>query len=666
MDGLFPAGPADKPQGAGAYRVLARKYRPQSFDDLIGQEPMVRTLTNAFAIGRIAQGYMLTGVRGVGKTTTARILARALNYELPATADRPAIDRPTIDMPELGVHCRAIMEGRHVDVIEMDAASHTGIGDIREIIEAVRYKPVSARMKVYVIDEVHMLSNAAFNGLLKTLEEPPEHVKFIFATTEIRKVPVTILSRCQRFDLRRIEPDVLVKHLARIAAAERVEIEDDALRLVARAAEGSVRDSLSLLDQAIAHGEGRISATQVREMLGLADRARVIDLFEKLMHGDAAGAIGELRAQYDVGADPQVVVADLAEFTHFVTRLKLVPDAALDATASPDEIARGSAFAAGLSLRVLGRAWQILLKGYEEIRAAPKALSAAEMVLVRLAYAADLPTPDEALRALKDGAGIGSGGSAGAALPRGNGGGAGQGGSSAGASATMRASGSAMRDPRADPVPADGPTMALRTEAAKPPAARLVASNPDPLPEAPPAPMPQPMSTPALRTPLASLGDIAALAAERREIRLKFAVERQMRPVKFEPGRIEIALTPEADRDQVQELARKLSDWTGTRWLVVVSREAGGQTIAEGREAAQDQLLTDARADPLVAAVMRRFPGARIVDVRVERSAEEEAARVVASVPAGTGEDAGVDPDGGLDDDVPGFDVEDPGWLPDD
>ena len=653
MDGLFPVGPAEPAPKSGVYRVLARKYRPQSFEDLIGQEPMVRTLTNAFAIGRIAQGYMLTGVRGVGKTTTARILARALNYEIPGK-----IDRPTIDMPELGVHCRAIMEGRHVDVIEMDAASHTGIGDIREIIEAVRYKPVSARMKVYVIDEVHMLSNAAFNGLLKTLEEPPEHVKFIFATTEIRKVPVTILSRCQRFDLRRIEPDVLVKHLRRISDAEQVEIEDDALRLVARAAEGSVRDSLSLLDQAIAHGEGRISGAQVREMLGLADRSRVIDLFENLMRGDAPAAIRELRAQYDVGADPQVVIADLAEFTHFVTRLKLVPDAAMDATASPDEIARGSEFAANLSLRVLGRAWQMLLKGFDEVRTAPKALSAAEMVLVRLAYAADLPTPDEALKALRDGgARPNTSGSANPA-PRGGG---------TGATATT----TAMRTMSAAPVEQTTPQlngaaeMALNPDAQKAPAARLVASNPEPVPAVAPAAMPSANASTALRSPLNSLADIAALAAEKREIRLKLAIERQMRPVKFEQGRIEIALVPNADREMVQELAKKLSDWTGSRWLVIVSREEGGATISEGREAAQTQLLDDARSDPLVAAVMRRFPGARIVDVRVERSAEEEAARVVASVPAGTGEDAGIGVDP-LDEDVPQFEADDPGWLPED
>ncbi len=279
----------------GAYRVLARKYRPQNFNDLIGQEPMVRTLKNAFETGRIAQAWMLTGVRGVGKTTTARILARALNYKT------DSIDQPTIDLSVMGEHCQAIMEGRHVDVIEMDAASHTGIDDIREIIEQVRYRPVSARYKVYIIDEVHMLSNQAFNGLLKTLEEPPPHVKFIFATTEIRKVPITVLSRCQRFDLRRIESGTLAAHLRRIAEAEQIEVDDTSLAMIARAGEGSARDSLSIFDQAIAHGAGHVSAEAVRSMLGLADRARIIDLFEMLMRGDVAGALTEFRAQYDVG-----------------------------------------------------------------------------------------------------------------------------------------------------------------------------------------------------------------------------------------------------------------------------------------------------------------------------------------------------------------------------
>jgi DNA polymerase-3 subunit gamma/tau len=648
MDGLFPSDGLPGAEGtpavkAGAYRVLARKYRPRTFDDLIGQEPMVRTLSNAFEIGRIAQGYMLTGVRGVGKTTTARILARALNYEVPGE-----VDRPTIRMPVLGTHCQAIIEGRHVDVIEMDAASHNGINDIREISEASRYKPVSARMKVYIIDEVHMLSTAAFNGLLKTLEEPPEHVKFIFATTEIRKVPVTILSRCQRFDLRRIEADVLIGHLAKVAAAEAVPVEAEALKLIARAAEGSVRDSLSLLDQAIAHGEGTITADAVRQMLGLADRARVIDLFEHIMKGAVAPALTELREQYDIGADPAVVIADLAEFVHFVTRLKLVPEAASDAAATEAELTRGRAFAEALSLRHLSRAWQMLLKGFDEIRGAPKALPAAEMLIVRIAHAADMPTPDEAIRLLRDGLLTAPPGAAVAG----------------GASANGGASGAAPQgaprmtarpaEPAGAPHAVSSPTDASSDAAADRP--RLVAGGgPEALRQPAPAPASAPDNPAGPAVRIGSLEDIAALAAEKRDIMLKLGVERQLRPVRVEPGRIEVSLTPEAPRDLPQMLQKKLGEWTGMRWMVVVSREAGGATVAETRETALNRLVTDARADPLVAAVLKRFPGAQIVDVRVNGAADAEPGVALAG-----GEDLApeafttpVDPD-------------DPGWAPDD
>ena len=387
-------GPAGAPPAA--YRVLARKYRPATFDDLIGQGAMVRTLTNAFESGRIPQAWILTGVRGVGKTTTARILARALNYELPDGS----VTGPQIKMPALGLHCRAIMESRHVDVIEMDAASHNGVDDVRQINDAVRYAPASARCKVYIIDEVHMLSTAAFNALLKTLEEPPPHVKFVFATTEIRKVPITILSRCQRFDLRRVDASLLVAHLEAICAKEGIAAEPEALALLARAAEGSVRDALSLADQAIAHAAGLVRAEDVRQMLGLADRTRVIDLFEALMRGDVAKALTELRDQYDSGADAAVVLADLAEFTHFVTRVKVTPAVADDPALAETERRRGRDFAAALSMRVLARAWQMLFKGLSEVQTAAKPIAAAEMVLVRIAYAANLPTPDELIRSL--------------------------------------------------------------------------------------------------------------------------------------------------------------------------------------------------------------------------------------------------------------------------
>ncbi|GMA78414.1 hypothetical protein GCM10025880_48310 [Methylorubrum aminovorans] len=352
---------------ATPYRVLARKYRPQTFDDLIGQGAMVRTLANAFSANRIPQAWMLTGVRGVGKTTTARILARGLNYLRTGGPDTG----PTVSMPELGQHCQAIMESRHMDVLEMDAASHTGIDDVRGIIDGIRYSPVSARYKVYIVDEVHMLSEKAFNAFLKTLEEPPPHAKFVFATTEIRKVPVTILSRCQRFDLRRVEADVLSAHLKKICAAEGVEAEAEALAAVTRAAEGSVRDALSLLDQAIAHGAGAVTAAGVRDMLGLADRSRIVDLFEAAMRGDVPAAFAEIRAQYDAGADPAVVLSDLAGFTHLVTRLKLVPGAEADPTLSEAERVRGAQFAARLPVRALSRAWQILLKALPEVQAAP-------------------------------------------------------------------------------------------------------------------------------------------------------------------------------------------------------------------------------------------------------------------------------------------------------
>ncbi|MGH6770877.1 MAG: DNA polymerase III subunit gamma/tau, partial [Xanthobacteraceae bacterium] len=414
-------------QGSG-YRVLARKYRPATFDDLIGQDAMVRTVSNAFETGRIPQAWILTGVRGVGKTTTARILARALNYELPDGS----IAGPTISMPTPGVHCQSIMESRHLDVIEMDAASHNGVDDVRQINDAVRYAPVQARYKVYILDEVHMLSPQAFNALLKTLEEPPPHAKFIFATTEIRKVPVTVLSRCQRFDLRRVDAAVLVQHLAGIAAKESIEVEPAALALIARAAEGSVRDSLSLFDQAIAHAggagnettaAGAVRGEDIRQMLGLADRTRTIDLFEAVMRGDAAAALNELREQYDIGADPAVALSDLAEFTHFVTRVKIVPAVADDLSFAENERVRGRAFAEKLSMRVLSRCWQMLLKGIAEVEAAGRPLAAAEMVLVRMAYAADLPTPDEAIRSL-DGNGAApvghSSGNGGVAAAQGN------------------------------------------------------------------------------------------------------------------------------------------------------------------------------------------------------------------------------------------------------
>ena len=392
-----PAPPAPEAASSTPYQVLARKYRPETFADLVGQEAMVRTLNNAFAADRIAQAFMMTGIRGTGKTSTARIIAKGMNCIGP-----DGEGGPTTNPCGACEHCTAIMEGRHVDVMEMDAASNTGVANIREIIDSVHYRAASARYKVYIIDEVHMLSTGAFNALLKTLEEPPAHVKFIFATTEIRKVPVTVLSRCQRFDLRRVEPEVMIALMRKIATAEKAEIAEDALALIARAAEGSVRDATSLLDQAISHGAGETSAIQVRAMLGLADRGRVLDLFDMILKGDAAGALTELSAQYAEGADPMAVLRDLAEITHWVSVVKITPEAAEDPTVSPDERARGLTMAETLPMRVLTRLWQMLLKALDEVASAPNAMMAAEMAIIRLTHVADLPSPEELVRKLNN------------------------------------------------------------------------------------------------------------------------------------------------------------------------------------------------------------------------------------------------------------------------
>ncbi|CAJ0851347.1 DNA polymerase III subunit gamma/tau [freshwater sediment metagenome] len=560
---LFGADPAP-----AAYRVLARKYRPTTFADLIGQEPMVRTLENAFDLGRIHQAYLLTGVRGVGKTTTARILARAFNYELPAKG----IDKPTIHMPELGVHCQAIIDSRHVDVLEMDAASHTGIDDVRDIIDNARYRPVMARTKVYIIDEVHMLSKAAFNGLLKTLEEPPEHVKFIFATTEIDKVPVTVRSRCQRFDLRRIDAGLLAQHLRGICEKEGVAIEPDALAMIARAAEGSVRDSLSLLDQAIAYGaahsaSGAIAADDLRSMLGVADKSRVIDLFEAVMAGDVAKAIAQLEDQYNGGADPAQVLLELAEFTHLATRLRLAPDTAQSAALTPEEKRRGQEAAERLSIPALTRAWQILMKGVDELRGSQRPLQAADMVLVRLAYAADMPTPGDVLKQL----GYGASGGAPAAT-------------------------AAPSPPRGSPV-ASVVAPAPRASAAARPAV------------APPAPA-------APGVAIASFEALVALAESKREIRLKLALESEVRLVRFELGRIEFELAPGGARDLASLLTQRLQQWTNERWMVSVVASGGAPTLKEKRDAAERERRSGLEADPVVASVLAHFPGAQIVAVR--------------------------------------------------
>src|ERR1700734_3644351 len=563
------------PGPAASYRVLARKYRPSTFADLIGQDAMVRTISNAFESGRIPQAWILTGVRGVGKTTTARILARALNYEL---ADG-SVKGPTIHMPVLGVHCQAIMESRHMDVLEMDAASHTGVDDVRQINDSVRYAPASARYKVYIIDEVHMLSGAAFNAFLKTLEEPPAHAKFVFATTEIRKVPVTVLSRCQRFDLRRVDADVLMKHLGNIAAKENVDAEPEALGIIARAAEGSVRDSLSLFDQAIAHAAGTVRADAVRQMLGLAHRARVIDLFDSLARGDIASAFKEFREQYDTGADPIVVLSDLAEFVNFVTRVKIVPATADNVAFGETERKRARDFATKISMRVLSRMFQMLLKGTAEVQGATRPAAAAEMVLVRIAYVADMPTPDEAIRMIEQNGGT---------------------------------SGTVPTNTSPRPTTAS-PVASMPSSPSRPAASPRASAEPSMRPQMA-APSPDVQAAPALR--IASFPELVALAGEKRDLLTKAALEADVRLVRIEDGRLELALERSAARTLINDLSRKLEQWTARRWTVIVSNEAGQSTLRQQNEIQKNQRERAAEADPRVKEVLARFPGAKVVEVR--------------------------------------------------
>ncbi|MDZ4109027.1 MAG: DNA polymerase III subunit gamma/tau [Brevundimonas sp.] len=542
------AGPAAHADDGSAYTVLARKYRPLTFGDLIGQEAMVRTLTNAFSTGRIAHAFMLTGVRGVGKTTTARLLARALNNQT------DVIDRPSLELTAHGRHDAAIMAGQHMDVVEMDAASHTGIDGIRDIIESVRYAPVEARYKVYVLDEVHMLSNQAFNALLKTLEEPPPHAKFIFATTEIRKVPVTILSRCQRFDLRRVEPDILVEHLARIADREGMKIEQDALALIARAAEGSVRDGLSLLDQALVQGEkGETVRTEVvRDMLGLADRSQTIALFESVMAGRTPEALELFRTLYGYGADPVQVTNDLLEHCHAASVAKMLGP---QATRLPnDQAQKLTALGAVISAGTLARVWQMLLKALDEVRRAPNPADAVEMAIVRLAYAADLPGPEEALKALRDGEPIGGG-----AAPRGPSGGGG-----GGASAQLAA---------------------------------------------------RPVAAPALPDPQ-SFEQVVALIGDKREVGLQMDVQRYVRPVAFKPGAITYESIEGAPIDLARRLSSRLKVWTGRTWLIAANGQGGGETMIEIDRRKRAEERAQIEADPFIVAVMEAFPGARIGEIK--------------------------------------------------
>ena len=536
---------------AGEYRVLARKYRPSTFGDLVGQDALVRTLKNAITSGRIAQGYMLTGVRGVGKTTTARIIAKALNCVGP-----DAKGGPTPEPCGVCVNCTAIAEDRHVDVLEMDAASRTGIDDIRELLEGVRYRPVSARFKIYIVDEVHMLSDKAFNALLKTLEEPPEHVKFIFATTEIRKVPVTVLSRCQRFDLRRIESEKLQGLFAEVSKKEGAKVDVGALALIARAADGSARDGLSILDQVISQAAGQsVTEEAVRDMLGLADRVMVFDLLEAIMRGDVKAALSLLGSQYAAGASPVVVIQDLLELVHWLTRLKVAPDGAADPALAEAERKRGAAMADALGMAVITRAWQMLLKGLSEVRSAPMPLQAAEMVLVRMAYAADLPSPADALKTLESGGGV------------------------------------AVRTP----VPA--PSTSSPRPTARGSAARVVV--PDAVPAA---------ETTALAAPQ-SFAEVAALFELKKYAMLAAQLKHNVHLVRFDQGMIEFNPDKNASKDLAGQVGAHLSAWTGQRWMVTVANAAGEPTLHE-------QEVEQAKSDPLVKSLLDAFPGATISAIR--------------------------------------------------
>ncbi len=593
-----------------AYQVLARKYRPQTFEDLIGQEAMARTLANAFESGRIAHAFMLTGVRGVGKTTTARLLARALNYR---PKDGQGEDGPSLDLAVYGEECAAIAASSHPDVMEMDAASRTGVGDIREILDGVRYAPTRARYKVYIIDEVHMLSTNAFNALLKTLEEPPAHAKFIFATTEARKVPVTVLSRCQRFDLKRVDPDRLTAHLAAICAKENARVEEDGLRLIARAAEGSVRDALSILDQAIVQAAGdpraAVGVDAVRAMLGVADRGRTVEVLAAVLVGDGAAASQDALDQHEGGADPVALTRDLMDHCHAITRAKALGEAARFTDAA-DYVARVRALADATSMGHLTRVWQMLLKAHEEVRAAPDPIAALEMALLRMAYAASLPPPEDAARLL---AGAGN---AAASAPE-------------PAAAGENGSGPRARLRAVEPI--GEPVAEPRGESLVRHAVATAAPEPTPTPDVA-AEAAEP-DAPALTW----LG-IIALAEERRELMLKSELERTARPVRVEPGRVVFQPTAQAKPDLSARLARSLQDWTGARWLVAADAGSkGGETAAEARARAEAERLAAVKSDPLVQEALRFWPDAEIVSIRDAASGEDSV--------AGDGADAADDED---------------------
>jgi DNA polymerase-3 subunit gamma/tau len=562
------------------YQVLARKYRPTDFSNLIGQDAMVRTLKNAFESGRLAHAFILTGVRGVGKTTSARIIARALNC-----VGQDGNGEATIEPCGECEFCQAIAEDRLVDVLEMDAASRTGVDDVRELIEGVRYKPVSARYKVYIIDEVHMLSRNAFNALLKTLEEPPAHVKFIFATTEIRKVPVTVLSRCQRFDLRRVDIETLSANFSEIAEKEGVKVTDAAISLIARAADGSVRDGQSLLDQVVATAakdNAELGEDVVRDMLGLADRERSFDLFELVMKGNVSGALDMLDADYANGADSVLVLQDLLEVVHWLSRVKVTPDIADGPMVPESDRDRGKDLTSRLSMRALTRAWQMLLKGLREAQSAPSPIQAAEMILIRLAYLADLPTPADVVKSINE-----SSGETPNVHPTGGGG-------NGGGQPVVNAGQQTVQTQAAPQIMPQAETQAMAEIA------------------------PEALSSPQ------TFEDVIALADKMNERILRSNLVSNVHLVRFEPGTIVFQPGDNMPREFSQELTRFLNGTTDRRWVVTISLdEQGAASVQQREDAAQVARRDEIAQTSFMQSVMETFPGAEIAEVRELGGPEE-------------------------------------------
>ena len=562
------------------YRVLARTYRPERFSELIGQDALVRTLQNALSLGRLAHAFVLTGVRGVGKTSTARLLARGLNC-----IGSDGEGGPTLEPCGVCEPCRSIAAGHHVDVLEIDAASHTGVDDAREIIEGVGYRPVSGRYKIYIIDEVHMMSKSAFNALLKTLEEPPDNVKFIFATTEIRKVPVTILSRCQRFDLRRVSTEQLATHLQSICERESISADSEAITAIARAAEGSVRDSLSLLDQAAAMTADRLTIESVTEMLGRPGRSDSIAILEAAMRGDAASALAALAGSLAGGAEPDMILSDLLDLVH---RASLKAAGGAMDTLLESEVEAIETLS-GLGIARLGRAWQMLLKGHGEIASAPQPAAAAEMLVIRLSHLANMPTPGDIVRRLA--------------------GGDTESGSAAGAQTNGTAS-----PPPSEPVETPPPVARAAAGGDQAPPVTDPIPSPAPVPEADPTAPPQP----------SSLLEISGLAEENGDPMLAAHVRNHVRLVRMQPGLLDISLTDGAPESLAGDMARRLSDWTGQRWMVSLSDGPGGQTIAEERRAAKQRQIEIIAKTPLVKSITETFPGAAIETVTPTEQQDEE------------------------------------------